>query len=233
MPASGKFGPLFKLMKQVNAVNRFRVVGCVSLALLLACVCVGQKNKKAQPNSPGGLKGKVRVESGLSAEGVAVAGRADEREVAHTLTDSNGRFEIDNLAPGRYSITFRKQGLRSAEIKDFEISANKVRSLGDRVYLPVDEGSIAFLKGSVFTAAGRSVEGARVELARVLSDGSAQKIDGRVTNEAGEFTFRLATAAARYRVTARLGNAPPVSKEIDIEGAAVFRIALSLAPPAP
>src|ERR1043165_4732450 len=220
-------------MKQVKVMNRFRVVGCVGLALLLACVCVGQKNKKEQPNSPGGLKGKVRVESGLSAEGVAVTVRADEREVAHTLTDSNGRFEIDNLAPGRYSITFRKQGLRSAEIKDCEISANKVRSLGVRVYLPEDEGSIAFLKGSVFTAEGRGVEGARVELARVLADGSAQKIDGRVTNDLGEFSFRLTPGAARYRVTARYGSLPPVSKEVEIEGAAVFRVALSLGQPAP
>jgi Carboxypeptidase regulatory-like domain len=220
-------------MKQVYVINRFKVAGVVAWALLLACVCVGQKNKKPQTNSPGGLKGKVRVESGATADGISVIVRAEEREVARTTTDSSGRFEIDNLAPGRYSITFHKQGLRTAELKDYEINAGKIRSLGDRVYLPVDEGSIAFLKGSVFTAAGRSVEGARVELARVLSDGSAQKIDGRVTNEAGEFTFRLATAAARYRVTARLGNAPPVSKEIDIEGAAVFRIALSLAPPAP
>ena len=153
-------------MKQVSVMNRFRVGGVVALALLLACVCVGQKNKKPQPASPGGLKGKVR-------------------------------------------------------------------SLGDRVYLPVDEGSIAFLKGSVFSAEGRSVEGARVELARVLADGSAQKIDGRVTNDLGEFSFRLTPVAARYRVTARYGGLLPVSKEIDIEGAAIFRIALSLGQPAP
>ncbi|HYX42584.1 MAG TPA: carboxypeptidase-like regulatory domain-containing protein [Pyrinomonadaceae bacterium] len=214
-------------------MNRFRVVGVMALALLLACVCVGQKNKKPQASSLGGLKGKVRVESGAAAEGISVVVRADEREVSRTTTDSSGRFEINNLAPGRYSITFRKQGLRTAELKDYEISPGKVRSLGDRVYLPVDEGSIAFLKGSVFTADGRSVEGAQVELARVLADGSAQKIDGRVTNDAGEFSFRLTPAAARYRVTARLGHAPPVAKEIEIEGAAVFRIALSLAQPAP
>ena len=214
-------------------MNRFRVGGVVALALLLACVCVGQKNKKPQPASPGGLKGKVRVEAGASAEGVSVVVRADEREVARATTDSNGRFEIDNLAPGRYSIIFRKQGLRTAEMKDFEVGAGKVRSLGDRVYLPVDEGSIAFLKGSVFTADGRSVEGAQVELARVLADGSAQKIDGRVTNDLGEFSFRLTPVAARYRVTARYGGLLPVSKEIDIEGAAIFRIALSLGQPAP
>src|SRR5436853_2731242 len=107
-------------MKQVNEMNRCRIVSAVALTLLLTCVCVGQQNSK-----PGGVKGKVRVETGASAEGVSVSVQQDEKEVAHAATDSNGRFELNNLAPGRYSIRFRKQGLRTAEIKDYEISAGR------------------------------------------------------------------------------------------------------------
>ena len=214
-------------MKQAKDMNRIKIVSALLLLLALASVCAGQTAQ------PGGIKGKVRVDDSSTAEGISVVVRQDEREVARGATDRNGRFEITGVAPGRYSLVFRKSGLRTAEIKDFEVSAKKVRSLSDRIYMPVDEGSLALLKGSVFSAGGRSVEGARIELARVLPDGTTQKIDGRITTETGQFAFRLLPAAARYRVTAKFGGLPPVSKEIDIEGPAVYRLALSLSEPAP
>jgi hypothetical protein len=199
----------------------------VLLALLLAGVCVGQKSK------PTGVKGKVRVDENSTAEGVSVSVRQGETEVAHAETDRNGRFEITNLAPGRYTLVFRKAGLKTAEVRDFEINANKLRALGDRVFMPVDEGALALLKGSVFNASGHSLEGAQIELARVMPDGTAQKIDGRITNELGEFAFRLLPSAARYRLTAKYSGLAPVVKEVDIEGPAVYRVGLSLGQPAP
>lgn len=214
-------------MKQAKQMSNIRIVSAVLLALSLACVCSGQTNK------PGGVKGKVRVDSSTTPEGVAVSVRQDEREVAHAETDRNGRFEIANVAPGRYSLVFRKLGLRTAEIKDYEISAGRVRSLGDRVVMPIDEGALALLKGSVFNAGGHSLGGAQVELARIMPDGTAQKIDGRVTNDLGEFAFRLLPTAARYRLTAKFGSLAPAVKEIDIEGPSVYRVGLSVGADAP
>ena len=214
-------------MKHTHETITFKLGSALLLALTLACVCAGQTGK------PGGLKGKVRVDESTTAEGVSVVVRQDEREVARGATDRNGRFEIGGVAPGRYSVVFRKAGLSTTEIKNVEISANKVRSLSDRVFMPIDDGALALLKGSVFNAAGRSVAGARIELAHVRPDGTAERIDGRVTSESGQFQFRLLPAAARYRITAKFGDLPPVSKEIDIEGPAVYRIALSLGEPAP
>jgi hypothetical protein len=213
--------------KRVSVMTRKRRACAVLLALLLAGLCAGQTTK------PGGVKGKVRVEEGASAENVTISVRADEREVASATTDRNGRFEITGVAPGRYSLVFRKAGLRTAEIKDYEINAGKVRALGDRVYMPVDEGSLALLRGSVFRADGHSLGGAEVQLFRLLADGTAQKIDGRVTNDLGQFAFRLLPTAARYRVTAKFGGFPPVSKEIDIEGPSVYRVGLSIGEPTP
>lgn len=209
-------------MKQANEMFRCRIVSAVLLLLLLAGVCVGQKSK------PTGVKGKVRVDESVTAEGVVVSVRQGGSEVAHAETDRNGRFEITGLAPGRYALIFSKTGLRTAELRDFEISANKLRSLGDRVFMPVDEGALALLKGSVFNASGHSLGGAQVELARVNSDGTVQKIDGRVTNELGEFAFRLLPNAARYRLTAKFGSLAPAVKEVDIEGPSVYRVGLSL-----
>ena len=180
----------------------------------------------AQDRSTGGIKGKVRVETGTPG-GVAVIVRQGEREVARGVTDKNGEFAVSRLTPGRYGVTFRKPGLSVGTIEDVEIKAGKTRSLNNLV-LGIDEGSIAFIKGSVFNQDDRSVPNVRIELARIESDGNARKIDGRVTNEIGSFVFRLTPEVAKYRVTAKPDKGDPVSKDIEIDGAAVYRVALSV-----
>ena len=183
----------------------------------------------AQERSAGGIKGKVRVETGTPG-GVAVIVRQGDREVARGVTDKNGDFIVSRLAPGRYGVTLRKPGLSVGTIEDVEVKAGKTRSLGDRLVLSIDEGSIAFIKGSVFNQNDRSVPNVRIELAKIEGDGMARKIDGRVTNEIGSFVFRLSPEVARYRVTAKPNGGEPVSKDIEIDGAAIYRVALSIKP---
>jgi hypothetical protein len=185
----------------------------------------------AQDRSTGGIKGKVRVETGTPG-GVSVIIRQGEREVARGVTGKNGEFVVSRLAPGRYGVTLRKPGLSVGSIEDIEVKAGKTRSLGDRLILSIDEGSIAFIRGSVFNENDRSVPNVRIELAKIDDDGTARKIDGRVTNEIGAFVFRLSPEAARYRITAKPNGGEPVSKDIEIDGAAVYRIALSIKSPA-
>jgi len=194
------------------------------LLIVLSAVCV-----VAQDRTTGGIKGKVRVETG-SPGGVAVIVRQGEREVVRGVTDKNGDFVVSRLAPGRYGVTLRKPGLSVGTIEDIEVKAGKPRSLGDRLILSIDEGSIAFIKGSVFNQNDRSAPNVRIELARIDADGSTKKIDGRITNEIGAFTFRLTPEVARYRITAKPNGGEPVSKDVEIDGAAVYRIALSLKP---
>src|ERR1043166_993468 len=198
----------------------------LALAVLMAFAAIGVM---AQDRSSGGIKGKVRVESG-SPNGVAVIVRQGDREVALGLTDKNGDFLISRLAPGTYGVTLRKPGLSVGTIEHIEVKAGKPRSLGDRLILAIDEGSIAFIKGSVFNQDDRSAPNVRIELARIEADGSVKKIDGRVTNEIGAFTFRLAPEVAKYRVTAKPSGGEAVSKDVEIDGPAVYRVALSLKP---
>lgn len=183
----------------------------------------------AQDKSTGGFKGKVRVEVGQPA-GVTVVVRQAEREVGRVVTDKNGEFAVKGLKPGLYGVTLRKPGLSVGTIENIEIKAGKTRSLGDRLILTIDEGSIAFIRGSVFDPAGRSAPNVRVELARIEADGSLKKIDGRVTNEIGSFVFRLTPDAAKYRVTIKARESEPVSKDVEVDGAAVYRIALTVKP---
>lgn len=214
-------------------MNRSRISVGILLILLSALGAFAQKSaqKGAQQGATtGGIKGKVRSENGSSVGGVAVVVRQGEREVARVSTGSKGEFELTGLAPGLYGLTFRKPGLSVGTLEGIEVRAGKVRELPDRLVLKVDEGTLAFLRGSVFTPDGRSVPGARVELARRAPDGTLKKLDGRVTNETGSFVFRLTPEAATYRVTVRMGGSEPVSKDVEVDGAAVYRIALSLSP---
>jgi hypothetical protein len=113
-----------------------------------------------------------------------------------------------------------------------EVKAGKTRSLGDNLVLAIDEGSIAFIRGSVFNEDGRSVPNVRVELAKIQDDGTVKKIDGRVSNEIGAFVFRLSPDPAKYRLTAKPNGGDPVSQDVEVDGASVQRVALSIKSPA-
>src|SRR5829696_1259930 len=182
----------------------------------------------AQDKSVGAIKCKVRVETGTPAD-VTVVVRRGEKEITRLTTNKKGEFLV-SLVPGIYGLTFRKPGLSIGSIEDVEVKAGKTRSLGDRLILTIDEGSIAFLSGSVFNAAGKSVPNAKVELARIQEDGTTKKIDGRITTETGSFKFRLSPEPGKYRVSVKPDGAEPVTKDVEIDGAAVYRVALNLPP---
>jgi len=194
---------------------------------VIAILLVAASALRAQDKSLGAIKGKVRVETGTPA-GVTIVVRRGESEVTRSTTNKDGDFLVSKLTPGVYGLTFRKPGLSVGTIEDVEVRAGKTRSLGDRLVLTIDEGSIAFLSGSVFSAEGRSVPNAKVELSRILEDGTTKKIDGRITTETGSFKFRLSPDAAKYRVSVKPDGAEPVMKDVEIDGAAVYRVALNL-----
>lgn len=196
--------------------------------LALLFIATGILAAQDKDKTVGAIKGKVRVETGTPG-GVTVVVRRGEKEVTRSTTDKSGEFLVSRLTPGVYGLTFRKPGLSIGSIEDVEVKAGKTRSLGDRLILTIDEGSIAFLSGSVFGADGRSVPNAKVELSRILEDGSTKKIDGRITTETGSFRFRLGPEPAKYRVSVKT-NGEPVTKDVEIDGAAVYRVALSLPP---
>jgi hypothetical protein len=194
---------------------------------VVVIILAGAVASMAQDKTLGAIKGKVRVETGTPA-GVTVVVRRGDTEVTRSTTTKDGDFLVSKLTPGIYGVTFRKPGLSIGSIEDVEVKAGKTRSLGDRLVLTIDEGSIAFLSGSVFNADGRSVPNAKVELSRILDDGSTKKIDGRITTETGSFKFRLSPEPGKYRVSVKPEGAEAVTKDVDIDGAAVYRVALNL-----
>jgi hypothetical protein len=205
----------------------------LALSVVGSASAVAQKKSKKQQEQPttGAVTGRVRVDSGKNAGGVSVQLRRGDEDVAQTTTNAKGEFEFRGVEPGTYGLTFTKPGLRIGRMEDLEIIAGKTVSLKDHLYLPVDEGSIAFVNGSVFDASGRSFPGATVEIARIEPDGSLKKVGSRLTTEQGLFVFRLPPEGARYRVTAKADGMETATQEVTVEGAAIYRTALSLKRP--
>jgi len=201
-----------------------------ALVALSATAAAAQKKSKKPAPTTGVVSGRVRVDAGMSPANVGVTLRRGDEEVAHATTDAKGEFEIRDVQPGSYGLTFRKAGLQIGKMEGVEVRAGKTVSLKDRLFLPIDEGSIAHLRGSVFRSDGRSLAGAQVELARVEPDGSVKKLDSRVSNGTGSFAFRLPPEHARYRVTAKADGMQTATEEVSVDGAAIFRVALSLNP---
>jgi hypothetical protein len=213
--------------------KKFLAATCAALFALSAFVpAAAQKKSKKQQELPttGAITGRVKVAPGATPGGVAVTVRRGDEEVARRETNSKGEFQFEGLAPGTYGLTLRKAGLEVGRMEDVQVRAGKTVSLKDRLYLPVDDGAIAHIRGSVFDANGRSLGGAKVELARVEADGTFKKLDDRVSNATGSFAFRLTPEHGRYRLTAKADGAEPVSEEVNIDGAAIYRVALSLRP---
>lgn len=214
-------------------VKKFLSAACAALLVLSASVpAAAQKKSKKQQELPttGSISGRVKVAPGATPGGVAVTLRRGDEEVARRETNAKGEFDFEGLAPGTYGLTLRKAGLEVGRMEDVEVRAGRTVSLKDKLYLPVDDGAIAHIRGSVFDASGRSLGGAKVELARVEADGTFKKLDDRVSNATGSFAFRLPPGHARYRLTAKADGAEPASEELNIDGAAIYRIALSLRP---
>ena len=212
--------------------RKMLAAACAALFALSAFApAAAQKKSKKQEPTTGNIVGRVKVAAGATPSGIGVTVRRGDEEVARRETNSKGEFEFQGLAPGTYGLTLRKPGLEVGRMEDIEVRAGKTNSLkGENLYLGIDEGSIAHIRGSVFDANGRSLNAVKVELARVEADGTLRKLDSRVSNVAGQFAFKLTPERGRYRLTAKADGAAPAAEEINIDGAAIYRVALSLNP---
>lgn len=184
----------------------------------------------SQSGGKGGVKGKVRGENGDGIPGVTVKIMQADDEIASTTSDKKGDFKFDGIEEGIYRISFQKPGLRLGNLRDVKVRSGRITELVDRLILLPDEGTFAFVRGSVFDPDGRSVRGAKVELYRVFSDGSTKKIKDASTSLDGQFAFRLSPNAAKYRVTIKVDGAETTSKDVDVDGAEIYRIAVTVEP---
>lgn len=175
----------------------------------------------------GGLKGKVRTTKGEGIAAATVTARQNGEDVKSATADAKGNFVLENLKAGNYNLVFSKSGYSSGVMYNVGVKKKKVNDLGERLILIVDQGTQVIIKGSVFAPDGRSVGGAEIKVERVSGEGSAKKVGESVSSYSGEFTFRFSEGAAKYRITATAKGAS-VSKEIEVDSAAIYRLAITL-----
>ena len=207
----------FKIIGKKLSVNS--VFSVAVILLLLSSVAFAQ--------DAGGLKGKVRTTKGEGIAGVTVTARQKGEDVKSATSDAKGNFTISGLKAGLYNLAFTKSGYGSGVLYNIEVKKKKENDLGDRLILTVDQGTLVLIKGSVFNQDGVSVFGAKVEVEKINGDGSRKKVGSGYSSETGEFTFRFPQGAAKYRVTATAKGAS-ASKEIEVESAAIYRLAITL-----
>jgi protocatechuate 3,4-dioxygenase beta subunit len=139
---------------------------------------------KAMPNRPrvkGGsavLTGRlIRADNGEPLTGLEVKLTAGEREFATAVTDSEGRFRLERLAPGNYDMTVIPWGVvrRSISVTTGATPILEIRLSGGRT---------STLSGLVLSHEGEPQTGARVALRR----GGVTVGEG-VTDAEGEFRF--------------------------------------------
>lgn len=196
-----------------------RLVGLLLLSVLFLTPALAQ--------STGGVKGKIRNLRGDKLGSVTVTARKSSQDIRSVKSDSKGEFVMDGLEPGVYDIVFEANGYSSAVKNNVQVKQKKIADLGDRLFLSVDKGTQVIVNGSVFFKDGTSVTAAKVDVEKVRSDGSTVKVGSVYTNIYGEFVFRQPQGAAKYRMTVKYKDTT-ASKEIDVESAAVYRLAISL-----
>ena len=207
--------------------------------VILFCSALFALSFSVDAQEAGSLKGKIRSAKGEGVASATVTARQNGENIKSATADAKGNFLLENLKAGDYDLVFSKSGYSSG-VLNVEVVKNKTRDLGGRLVLSVDQGSQIIIKGAVFDQSGRSVVGVKVDIEKISSGGSTKKIGSTYTssgndpgvrggdgNARGEFTFRFSESAATYRVTVSTKDST-ASKEIEVSGAAIYRLALTL-----
>jgi hypothetical protein len=184
----------------------------------------------------GTLKGKVEGEKGkpLADADVRVMS-SRSRAIKEGKTDATGQYQLE-LEPDNYTVSFDAEGYAGGTLRDMQqIEEGKTTEVKTITLTKAKRTSK--VSGAVFDAHGLSLAGVRVKLARVPTEDEEKehkKIDSLsreyVTNNHGEFAFRLPAVRARYRVTASLDGYKTQTKFVDVSENEAVPLAFNLEP---
>jgi len=205
----------------------------IIFASLLAAFPLAQAGAQSQTQTgakTGAIKGRVKERNGKALEGVIVSATSAENkeDKRETKSDDKGDFEFDALPAGRYSLLFEKQGYKTFITRKLEVAAGETTKLSGVVELSREGEPYAVIRGAVFRGPGYTLPNATLTIERI--DGGKKFKEETVSQEGGEFAFRLKAEKAKYRVTATARGFQPASVEIEIGGDEARNVALTLQP---
>ncbi|MGZ4810462.1 MAG: carboxypeptidase regulatory-like domain-containing protein, partial [Thermoanaerobaculia bacterium] len=138
--------------------------------------------------------------SASSASDSAFGGRS-------TRTDANGQFQMDGLAPGRYTFRASKTGVASGTLKDFDISSGA----------PV---RIVLQQGGVITGHITGISGDEMSRAGVVAQGAGNTYASGTVDSSGSFRIDGAptgTVRVSASVSSGLGGRSTPQKSVQLE----------------
>jgi Carboxypeptidase regulatory-like domain len=207
----------------------YAIICAPLLAALLLAPAWAQSQTQTGAQS-GAVKGKVKERNGKALGGVIVIAtnvenKEDKRE---TKSDDKGDFGFDALPAGRYSLSFEKQGYKTFITRKLEVAAGETTKLSSAVELSREGEPYAVIRGGVFRGPGFTLPNATLTIERI--DGGKKFKQETVSQDGGEFAFRLKAEKAKYRITATARGFQPASIEIDVAGDEARNVALTLQP---
>ena len=201
---------------------------CAPLLAALLIAPAGAQSQTQTGAQTGALKGKVKERNGKPLEGVIVQATSAENkeDKRETKSDDKGDFGFDALPAGRYSLSFEKQGYKTFVTRKLEVAAGETTKLSSDVELSKEGAPYAVIRGAVFRGPGFTLPDATVTIERI--DGGKKFKQETISQDGGEFAFRLKAEKATYRVTATAPGFQPASVEIEIAGDEARNVALTL-----
>jgi hypothetical protein len=193
----------------------------IYLTAAIAIFCV------AAFSQTGSAKGKLKAPNGKGIAEASVTAFLDGIEVQNVVTNEKGEFLVADLKEGIYSFVFEKTGFNSGSLKRMQILAGQVRNFGELGLRITDNRTYVILRASVLDQDGRSVQGAKVEIARIEGN-TLKTLRTLYTNDAGEIADRFPEQTTTFRLTAYFPKTSPVTEEIKIEGAGMYHKVLRL-----
>lgn len=185
----------------------------------------------------GKISGKVKDNTGDAIEDVVITAYSEsivknsnktpsKEKKAETKSDKKGRFNLTKLAPGQYSLTFEKQGYKTFYSRKIDVATDETVVLKQAATLSKEDEPYSIVRGAVLYGAGFTLRNAEVTIERI--DGDKKFKLETISQDGGEFAFRLKADKAKYKITAKAKGFTPSSIEIDISNDEVRNIALTL-----
>src|SRR5436853_1676521 len=184
----------------------------------------------------GTLKGKVEGEKGKPLADVDVRVMSSRsRAIKEARSDATGHYQLE-LEPDSYTVSFDAEGYAGGTLRDMQ-QVEEGQTTEVKTITLMKAKRTSKVSGAVFDTHGLSLAGVRVKLARVPTEGEEKehkKTDSLsreyVTNNHGEFAFRLPAVRARYRVTASPDGYQTQTQFVDVSGREAMPLAFNLEP---
>jgi hypothetical protein len=180
----------------------------------------------------GTLKGRVKVQDSKTHDAVTVkaqrySGTKPIAEPVETQTNAKGEYLFEKLAAGGYVLSFARAGYKSFTTRRQEVIGGETLNIKE-ITLVKEGEAFAEIRGAVLYGVGYSLPNAIVIIERI--DGGKKFKQEKVSQEGGEFGFRVKADKAKYRITATARGFESASTEIEIEGDELRNVALTLKP---